>query len=529
MLELLGEELLSGVLQHLGPTDLRAARRASKLLDAASRTQLEAAATLQLTLRNTTDKFPTFVRFPRLRCIVFANWDPSEANVDRSSGKSITNAFMDTPHYHLAGVTEVSAQHSSHTLSLALPLLLNARLRNVTRLHVGDKGARPIDLNMLAAILLGAPKLEHFCVHVDYYTDHVVDILTTGALRLKSLTVSYEHDALISGKGMRMIAGRMGQLTSLVFESAFGHACVPFDADVDGLRLQQCCVLRGVSLPFGCVEMLAAGLPQLRVLEVAAVGSWGVTSAVFRSVSYLKLTGASPAGFCSAFALSSVFPSLQHLVAQFTESDSYDTQLGVPDYHVPLAGLTGLRSLKLRNDEWYWSLGPEQWDAIATMPHLQQLACDMKPSDVAQLRRLASRGLHALDVCFWEHDPEEYDVFDAGDALVEIGCQFPRLRALHVAVAERIADMSHSSLCRFVHSVPLLEMLIVDCVETNFGHACDLAMHSNLRMLVRPRTDEADDKWEQLAIEHGERGLAIKFVKDGCPDVFNGAPPVQME
>lgn len=551
MLELLGEELLGCVLQQLAPADLSAARQASKLLDIASRNQLDAAATLHLTPDNTANGFPRFGRFLRLRCIVFVNWDVSADLVAQleglgmcvpSVGEShdlclrITSAFMDTQPEHLAGVTEVAVQHSTQTLSLALPLLLGMRLCNVTCLRIGGERvnpgwAQPIELNMLAAVLMSAPKLKHLLVPFDYFTDHAADILSKTAPCLKSLKVTYEHDDPISKKGMHMVADRMGQLTSLVFLWGYcGDACVPLDTAVTVGRLQQLHVLRGIKLPFDCVEMLAAGLPQLRVLEIAPDGDWGLTSAVFRSVSYLKLTNGGSAGFCRARALGSVFPSLQHLIVLFDlVGDTHD----VVEHHVPLAGLTGLLSLQLKIEDQAWPLAPDQWDAIAAMSNLQQLKCNVNAAEAAELRRLYLRGLRALDVRFVRYHAEGAPVFNSGTTLVQIGCSFPGLQALEVWLPcdeKGPAPMPDAMLSQFMQSLPLLERLTLCYRDVTYDQVCVLAMHSRLRVLRLTGIHHPSNELQQLAIQHAKRGVTIRFFEWGHnerDEVFDGSPPVR--
>lgn len=549
MLTLLREELLGCVLQHLAPADLRAARQAAKLLDAASRNQLDAAATLHLTPHNTDDGLPTFARFPRLRRIVFMEWDASAdeaAHLQKlrmycpSTDKPhelcirIKNAFMDTQPEHLAGVTEVAVLHSAYTLSQALALLLGVRLCNVTCLHVGGEGARPIDLNTLAAVVMTAPQLQRLRVHVLYCSDHVVEILTKAAPHLKSLTVSYVGNYRISGKGMHMVAARLVQLTSLDFERACADVYVPMDAAVDIGRLQQLRVLRGISLPFGCVEMLAAGLPQLRVLEIAPDGDWGVTSAVFRSVLHLKLTGGGSAGFCKAPALGRLFPSLQHLIVFFDQFR--ENCRDVVGHHVPLARLTGLLSLKLDMEAQAWPLAPGQWGAIAVMSNLRQLKCDIRTADARELCRLALRGLRALDVWFWEYWADDEPAFNPGKVLVQIGRSFPCLQALNVVLPcdeDDPVPISSAMLSEFMHSVPLLEHLVLDYNDMMYDQVCSLAAHSNLRVLKLPGIFPASEELQQLAIQCAERGLTIKFFKQGrhyeYDEVFDESPTVGLE
>lgn len=154
---------------------------------------------------------------------------------------------------------------------------------------------------------------------------------------MKSLSVSHSKDPLFSIKGMQLTAWRLGELTSLAFEGPEGNALMPFKAATDFRGLQQLRVLRGIRLPFDCVETLARGLPQLRFLEVAPGGDWGVTAAVFPSLSYLRVAGDNADGFCWASDLASMFPTLCYLVAQFV--GNYGMPGGLPDYHVPIGWL----------------------------------------------------------------------------------------------------------------------------------------------------------------------------------------------
>lgn len=516
MLELLGDELLGGVLQRAAPADLRAARQASKLMDSASRYHLDAAANLNLTPPNTANGFPRFSRFPRLQRITFLRWDIEEADTAQLRTR-ITDAFVDTLPEHLAGVLEVCVWSSSNTLSPALPLLLRTRLCSVTGLVC--RGVKPwIDLNMLAANLMGAPNLERLCVYVDHLSDRAADVLTTLAPRLKSLTIGYRGCSCTT-KTMHMIAGRMGQLTQLQCTKPTGCGRLPFDVATDIGRLQQLRVLRGVMLPFDCVETLARGLPQLRVSEASPTGIWGVTLAVFQSLSYLRVRGTNASGFRRLPDLSNMLSSLQQLVVDMTSTNAQPG--GLPDYHVPLAGLTGLQSkAQLRMFGQHWPLAAGQWDAIAAMPNLQHLSCAIRAGEVAQLQGLANRGLRTFEVVILGDA-----AFDLGAALVAIGCSFPCLAALGVdfVTPEASTRLSHGELFTFVHSLPLLETFILDCPGLTCSHACTLAMHGSLRELAFPSL-KATDELRQVAAEHAARGMRM-IVDRAVPLVFNSNPP----
>lgn len=201
----------------------------------------------------------------------------------------------------------------------------------------------------------------------------------------------------------------------------------------------------------------------------------------------------------------------------------------------PLAGLTGLRSLQLQMNEEHWPLVAAQWDAIAAMPNLQQLACDVRTSDVAQLRRLNIRGLRTLEVVLYGGAAQGGKVFDLGAVLDGIGCSFPCLKALQINILSLYIDdtpsrVSHAALFRFVHSLHLLEKFFLLCYdELTCSQVCALALHSSLRVLALPFTMATDEL--RLAVTgHGERGLRIITGVDGSLPwgVFDDSSPLEL-
>ena len=76
MLEALGAELLGQVLRHLPRDDLRSARQAARILDQASREQLERSETVRLASSNAGSKHggPNWARFPRRRRLELSAW-----------------------------------------------------------------------------------------------------------------------------------------------------------------------------------------------------------------------------------------------------------------------------------------------------------------------------------------------------------------------------------------------------------------------------------------------------------------------
>lgn len=262
--------------------------------------------------------------------------------------------------------------------------------------------ATNFDTNTLATIDQGAPHLQRLDAPPCDFNRHVAQLLAAHLPRLSSLRIGFSNDQEDAAAALVILAGGTVRMTSLVFECMFDHLRVPLtgmggggissNSSSFGPGLRQLQELRGVELPFDRVADLAEGCRQLRVLEAFPVGAWQRAQGVFPELAYLKVGGHDCGGFCAARGHAAMFPLLQHLIVDWT-GEGVD-----PWVKLQLAGLTGLRSLWLRMDCEIWPLGADQWDALAAMPHLRQLACDLRLQDVQLLKRLDGRSLRALDV-----------------------------------------------------------------------------------------------------------------------------------
>jgi len=285
-LDTLGEELAGMALQWLPSKDLKAARQACRLFDAASRTQLESARVFPRLSSSNTRKgtFPNWSRFPRLKALTMfgggithqgdqLNWHecfdlttlpPSDQQQARASLANVT-------YLELNGVS-------------GPPVLLATMLQHVPNVSTLCLYTRSADSSARLAALCALSPLPHLKVLTMCWPmerDHAA-CLTERLPNLKGLTFEatvadyreYPDDEREEARAEVWVALPCPRLTSLHLSSMGEHIPLPIDHSSLSLPWLQMRELHDVQLPFGLVEQFAAGLPNLVVLVAEPTGVW---------------------------------------------------------------------------------------------------------------------------------------------------------------------------------------------------------------------------------------------------------------
>lgn len=290
---LLGPELLGRALEGLPLADLRAARLAARIFDEASREHTSRTASVTLIAGRFLRKYgpvpnPSWARFPRLRHLKLAGWDPDHYQLLRL----VLAGGGDEP---LAGVEEVTVRCTPRGAPDAPTwAAILARAPRVAALRLVDSGYRDNDADGSAA------------------ADAALTALATAAALAPYVKRLDASEWPIGPASAALISANMPSLTSLVCKSPWGgknRKDAPTSADeaalwaalpcmrltelrvsddnwyarprspmgppqTDRLPWPRMCVLELIRLPATHVVALARGLPGLQRLDAHPEGDW---------------------------------------------------------------------------------------------------------------------------------------------------------------------------------------------------------------------------------------------------------------
>jgi len=224
---------------------------------------------------------------------------------------------------------------------------------NVTTLRVSDSNRhfRPAEqMAAVATMAVLAPRLvdptldfrlnRQMAARLTEHLPYLRSLRLVGARGVGDIVDDDDDDDDDDVRAAVWAALPWSRLTSLQAADTTSHARLP--SHLSSLPWLQMRELRGVELPFDYAEQLAAGLPNLQLLNASPKGQWDPTRAVFRQLKQLRLEGCEDGLSGARFA--ELFPVVERCVL---EAELDMDQLGL-FYNVE--GMTDLTHLCIYND-----------------------------------------------------------------------------------------------------------------------------------------------------------------------------------
>jgi len=435
------------VLQRLPSKDVEAARQVCRLLDAASRTQLESASTVTLGPHNAQSAVQhlNWSRFPRLRTVNIQSWHQARDLRSCFAVSSRGQLQTDQALANLAQVTTLGIK-SSRGITSALMATLSV-MPNVTTLHVSGSNLTfqpvPDQMAAVAAMAVLARQLVDlkidFLLHQQqaaYLTEHLTNLRSLRVLRGIQGLGNYGGD----DDGVRAAlwaALPCSRLTSLQVANIMSYAA-PLPSDLSSLSLPwlQMRELRGVDLPFAFVEQLAAGLPNLQLLHASPKGQWGPTPAVFRQLKQLRLYDCED-GLSGAW-FPELFPVVERCVLQA------ELYVDEPELCYNVGGMNAVTHLCISTDGILTPQLARTIEAVASLCRLQELVW-WGPGDHLQQLPVLSR-VSTLRSLYVGVKFDDEDFFDFAEVLTAVS-SLTTLESLTInAIAPRLnfATLAHA-------------------------------------------------------------------------------------